>query len=148
MGFYMVCPRFSLRSDKLVVIPNVCNSWRKVLYGFDCWQEIEIDWLDWASHSCDFFNRSQSLRTLKLPRRTISKAKVENVAPKLSTITYMDVRATVETVEPVDSRQLNLTKRERCMGSIMFYDLSLLDEEAFVVAATMPKLKELVLRPQ
>lgn len=105
------------------------------------------------SHSVALFKflsaSATSLRTLKLPRSAISDLIVEQVAAKLSTITSLDLSycKTIgfPALDAIGKHCKHLTKLQRCMYGWEL-DKNSQDEEAFAIAATMPKLKHLEIR--
>ncbi|PON41062.1 LRR domain containing protein, partial [Trema orientale] len=89
---------------------------------------------------------SQSLGTLKLPRSWISDSTVKDVAPRLSTIKYLDVRHCgnigAPALEAIGNSCRHLIRLDRTVEEHISYSRSI-DEEATAIAATMPKLKHL-----
>ncbi|PON68405.1 LRR domain containing protein [Parasponia andersonii] len=89
---------------------------------------------------------SQSLGILKLPRSWISDSTVKDVAPRLSTIIYLDVRhcgnIRAPALEAIGNNYRYLIRLDITVEEYISYSRSL-DEEATAIAATMPKLKHL-----
>lgn len=83
---------------------------------------------------------------MKLPRSEISDSIVEQVAPRLSTLSYLDVsycrKIGAPALEAIGKHCKLLTGLGRAVDPLIFYKGSQ-DDEAFAIAATMPKLKHL-----
>lgn len=163
----------------LTVVPQVCKSWRKVVNGPYCWQEIDIE--EWSgeskpqnidrmvhmlvARSCgslqklcvcelssDSFvfvveNSARALRTLRLMRSDISDTIVEQVAPKLSAITSLDLsycsNIGARALESFGKHCKLLTWLCRNMRPIDMDERSSQNEEAHAIATWMPNLKQL-----
>ncbi|KAM1068380.1 hypothetical protein ACFX2B_000354 [Malus domestica] len=165
--------------ETLTVIPRVCKSWGRAVYGPYCWQEIDI--AEWSKfrppetitrmlqmlvirssgslrklcvaglpndQTFSFIaDHAKSLRTLQLPRSEISDSIVEQVAARLSSITFLDVSycKTIggPALEAFGKHCRHLRKLQRCMYGWEVLDKVSQDDEALAIAATMPKLKHL-----
>ncbi|XP_021824045.1 F-box protein FBW2-like [Prunus avium] len=92
-------------------------------------------------------DHANSLRTLQLPRSEISDLIVEQVAARLSTITFLNVSycKTIggPALEAIGKHCKHLRKLQRCMHGWELLDRVSQDDEALAIAATMPKLKHL-----
>ena len=90
---------------------------------------------------------AKSLQTLRLPRSEISDSIVENVAWKLSTITFLDVsyckKLGAPALEAIGKHCKLLTGLRRLKHPLEIVDKLNQDDEALAIAATMPKLKRL-----
>ena len=90
---------------------------------------------------------AKSLQTLRLPRSEISDPIVEEVAWKLSTITFLDVsycrKMGAPALEAIGKHCKFLTGLRRIMHPLEIIDKLTQDDEALAIAATMPKLKHL-----
>ncbi|CAL5385910.1 unnamed protein product [Camellia sinensis] len=158
----------------LTVVPRVCKSWDKVVMGPYCWQEIDIE--EWSSRS-DPDNIDQMLRMLivrsggslrklcvselqsdlifsfiadqmlRLPRSDMSDAIVEQVAGKLSSITFLDLsyccKIGAPALEAIGKHCKLLTGLRRNMHPIDMDGKLSQEDEAHAIAVTMPKLKHL-----
>ncbi|OUZ99617.1 F-box domain [Macleaya cordata] len=88
------------------------------------------------------------LQTLRLPRSKISDCIVEQVAEKLSTITYLDVshctNIGARSLEAIGKNCKSLVELRRVMKPAeMEHSKLFQDDEAHAIATTMPKLKKL-----
>lgn len=98
---------------------------------------------------CIFFSfaSSRSLQTLELPRSEISDSIVEEVAGKLSNITFLDVSYCVKigarALEAFGKHCKFLVKLKRVMHPVEVVDKLCQDDEAHAIACTMPRLKHL-----
>lgn len=92
-------------------------------------------------------DHAKSLQTLRLPRSEISDPIVEEVAWKLSTITFLDVsycrKMGAPALEAIGKHCKFLTGLRRIMHPLEIIDKLTQDDEALAIAATMPKLKHL-----
>ncbi|KAB2597453.1 F-box protein FBW2-like [Pyrus ussuriensis x Pyrus communis] len=92
-------------------------------------------------------DHAKSLRTLQLPRSEISDSIVEQVAARLSSVTFLDVSycKTIggPALEAFGKHCRHLRKLQRCMYGWEVLDKVSQDDEALAIAATMPKLKHL-----
>lgn len=90
---------------------------------------------------------AKSLQTLGLPRSEISDSIVENLAWKLSTITFLDVsyckKMGAPALEAIGKHCKFLTGLRRIMHPPEIVDKPSQDDEALAIASTMPKLKRL-----
>ena len=89
---------------------------------------------------------AQSLRVLKLPGSEISDSMVEQVACRLTTLIYLDLsycyKIGAPALEAIGKNCEHLTSLNRTIDLYSF-DESSQDDEAFAIAASMPKLKYL-----
>lgn len=92
-------------------------------------------------------DHAKSLQTLRLPRSEISDPIVEELAWKLSTITFLDVsycrKMGAPALEAIGKHCKFLTGLRRIMHPLEIIDKLTQDDEALAIAATMPKLKHL-----
>ncbi|KAL5582596.1 hypothetical protein UlMin_015038 [Ulmus minor] len=144
--------------DKFCVIPSVCKSWKRVLTGPSCWQEIDI--LKWSTdvdngdRICMLYfllmRNSGLLKTLsicctlKMPMSFLSDSIVIENASKLSNLRFLDVSYCssigAPALEAIGKHCKHLTGLRRTCEKIRG---KYFDEEAFAIAATMPNLKRL-----
>ncbi|XP_058781957.1 F-box protein FBW2 [Vicia villosa] len=88
-----------------------------------------------------------SLRSLRLPRSNMSDLVVEQIAGKFSMITFLDVSYCIKigasAIEMIGMNCKMLEGLCRNMHPLDTADKPLQDDEAYAIAATMPKLKHL-----
>ncbi|KAJ7965733.1 F-box protein FBW2 [Quillaja saponaria] len=88
-----------------------------------------------------------SLQTLRLPRSEISDSIVEQIAGRLSTITFLDlsycVKIGAHALEIIGKNSKLLVGLCRNMHPLDTAGKPLQDDEAYAIASTMPKLKHL-----
>ncbi|CAK8566358.1 unnamed protein product [Lathyrus sativus] len=88
-----------------------------------------------------------SLRSLRLPRSNMSDLVVEQIAGKFSMITFLDVsyciKISASAIEMIGMNCKMLEGLCRNMHPLDTADKPLQDDEAYAIAATMPKLKHL-----
>ncbi|KAG6774138.1 hypothetical protein POTOM_021487 [Populus tomentosa] len=142
----------------LTVVPRVCKSWSRV--GPYCWQDINIEELTTRCHpdhldrmlqmlitrSCGCLRKlAASLQTLRIPRSDISDSIVEQIAGRLSTITFLDVSYRTKisgcALQAIGKRCKLLVGLCRNMHPLDTEGMETQDDEASAIAATMPKLK-------
>lgn len=93
------------------------------------------------------FASAGSLQTLRMPRSEISDSIVEQIAGRLSTLTFLDLSYCVK----IGGRALEIIGRHckllaglcRNMHPLDTADMASQDDEAYAIASTMPKLKRL-----
>lgn len=94
-------------------------------------------------------DHAKSLQTLQLPRSEIGNEMVEQVAWRLSTITFLDIshcrNIGAPALEAIGKHCKSLTRLRRTMHPLELIDKLSQDDEALVIAATMPKLRHLEL---
>ncbi|EOX92056.1 hypothetical protein QUC31_003442 [Theobroma cacao] len=92
-------------------------------------------------------DNAKSLQTLRLPRSEISDAVVEQVAGKLSSVTFLDVsycrNIGAPALEAIGKHCKSLMGLRRTMHPLEVIDKQSQDDEALAIATTMPKLKQL-----
>ncbi|GMY11388.1 F-box protein FBW2-like [Fagus crenata] len=92
-------------------------------------------------------DHAKSLQTLRLPRSEISNEIVEQVAWRLSTLTFLDIshcrNIGVPALEMIGKHCKSLTGLRRTMHPLELIDKLNQDDEALAIAATMPKLRHL-----
>ncbi|GMI98054.1 SKP1/ASK-Interacting protein 18, F-BOX WITH WD-40 2 [Hibiscus trionum] len=92
-------------------------------------------------------DNAKSLQTLRLPRSEISDSVVEQVAGRLSTVTFLDVsycrNIGAPALEAIGKHCKLLMGLRRTMHPLEVIDKLSQDDEAFAIATTMPKLKQL-----
>ncbi|GLT33731.1 hypothetical protein SLA2020_082950 [Shorea laevis] len=92
-------------------------------------------------------DNAKSLQILRLPRSEISDSMVEQVAARLSAITFLDVsycrNIGALALEAIGKNCKSLTCLRRTMHPLKVAEKLSQDDEAFAIAATMPKLKRL-----
>ncbi|XP_058096867.1 F-box protein FBW2 [Magnolia sinica] len=92
-------------------------------------------------------DRARSLQTLQLPRSEISDSIVEQVAGKLSNITFLDLsycgKIGARALEAFGKHCKSLVGLKRIMHPLEVADKVCQDDEALAIATTMPKLKHL-----
>ncbi|GMI67216.1 SKP1/ASK-Interacting protein 18, F-BOX WITH WD-40 2 [Hibiscus trionum] len=163
----------------LTVVPRVCKSWRRVVTGPYCWQDVDIE--QWSQQcrpdtldrmvqmlitrssgslrklcvtglandrSFSFIaDNAKSLQTLRLPRSEISDSIVEQVAGRLSSVTFLDIsyckNIGAPALEAIGKHCKLLMGLRRTMHPLEVIDKVSQDDEAFAIATTMPKLKQL-----
>ncbi|XP_010273021.1 PREDICTED: F-box protein FBW2 isoform X2 [Nelumbo nucifera] len=88
-----------------------------------------------------------SLQTLQLPRSEISDSMVEQVADRLSTISFLDLsycgKIGARALEAIGKHCKLLVGLRRVMHPLEVEDRFSQDDEAHAIATTMPKLKHL-----
>lgn len=88
-----------------------------------------------------------SLQTLQVPRSEISDSIVEQVAGRLSNITFLDVsycrKIGARALEAIGKHCKSLVRLRRVMHPIQVTDKVCQDDEAHAIAFSMPKLKNL-----
>ncbi|KAJ1696255.1 hypothetical protein LUZ63_004767 [Rhynchospora breviuscula] len=88
-----------------------------------------------------------SLKTLELPRSQITDSMVEQVAPRLAGITFLDVSYCTKmgprALEAFGRSCRSLVGLRRRMYPLAVADKESQDEEAHAIASTMPKLRHL-----
>uniref|UniRef100_A0A5B7A0Y9 F-box protein FBW2 n=1 Tax=Davidia involucrata TaxID=16924 RepID=A0A5B7A0Y9_DAVIN len=120
-----------------MLIARSCGSLRKL-----CISGLSTD------QSFSFIaDHAKSLQTLRLPRSEISDSIVEQVAGRLSSITFLDVsycrKIGAPALEVIGKHCKFLTGLRRTMHPLEVIDKLSQDDEALAIAATMPKLKHL-----
>ncbi|KAA8546788.1 hypothetical protein F0562_003217 [Nyssa sinensis] len=94
-------------------------------------------------------DHAKSLQTLRLPSSEISNSIVEQVAGRLSSLTFLDVSYCrmigAPALEAIGKHCKFLTRLRRTMHPLEMIDKLSQDDEALAIAATMPKLKHLEL---
>ncbi|GAB4848708.1 hypothetical protein Ancab_003435 [Ancistrocladus abbreviatus] len=104
-----------------------------------------------STSTCLYFiaNNAKSLQNLKLPRSEISDLIAEQIAGRLSNLTSLDLsyctKAGAPALEAFGRNCKLLTSLLRNMQPWDTIDRLSQDDEAFAIAATMPKLKHLEL---
>ncbi|KAK8479647.1 hypothetical protein V6N11_034249 [Hibiscus sabdariffa] len=92
-------------------------------------------------------DNAKSLQTLRLPRSEISDSIVERVAGRLSSVTFLDLsycrNIGAPALEAIGKHCKLLMGLRRTMHPLEVIDKVSQDDEAFAIAATMPKLKQL-----
>ncbi|KAK8672949.1 hypothetical protein V6N13_111306 [Hibiscus sabdariffa] len=92
-------------------------------------------------------DNAKSLRTLQLPRSEISDSVVEQVAGRLSSVTFLDVsyckNIGAPALEAIGKHCKLLMGLRRTMHPLEVVDKLSQDDEALAIANTMPKLKQL-----
>ncbi|CAI9109500.1 OLC1v1009330C1 [Oldenlandia corymbosa var. corymbosa] len=92
-------------------------------------------------------NHAKYLQTLSLQRSEISDSIVEQVAAKLSAVTFLDLsycsKIGAHALEAVGKHCKFLTSLRRIMHPLEVIDKGSQDDEALAIASTMPKLKHL-----
>ncbi|XP_059642087.1 F-box protein FBW2-like [Cornus florida] len=92
-------------------------------------------------------DHAKSLQTLRLQRSEISDSVVEQIAGRLSSITFLDVsycrKIGAPALEAIGRHCKFLTGLRRIMHPLEAIDKLSQDDEAHAIAATMPKLKHL-----
>ncbi|XP_062112555.1 F-box protein FBW2-like [Humulus lupulus] len=92
---------------------------------------------------------AQCLGTLKLPSLWIESSTIEDAAEMLSTVTHLDIsyngyfELKVEAIKAIGYHCKSLEWFNMNMSVDSCLEDSLLDEQAFAIASTMPKLKHL-----
>lgn len=90
---------------------------------------------------------AKSLQTLRLPRSEISDPVLEQLVGKFSNVTFLDISYCnymgVRALEAIGKQCKNLTFLRRTMHPLEVIDKISQDDEAYAIAATMPKLKQL-----
>ncbi|XP_022941258.1 F-box protein FBW2-like isoform X1 [Cucurbita pepo subsp. pepo] len=88
-----------------------------------------------------------SLQTLRLPRSNISDALVEQIAGRLSAVTFLDLsycdKISASSLESIGKNCKALVGICRNLHPLHTAGMPLLDDEAYAIAATMPKLEHL-----
>uniref|UniRef100_A0A5B6ZXQ4 F-box domain-containing protein n=1 Tax=Davidia involucrata TaxID=16924 RepID=A0A5B6ZXQ4_DAVIN len=94
-------------------------------------------------------DHAKSLQTLRLPSSEISDSIVEQVAGRLSSVTFLDISYCrmigAPALEAIGKHCKFLTRLRRTMHPLEVIDKLSQDDEALAIAATMPKLKHLEL---
>ncbi|KAE8694074.1 serine/threonine-protein phosphatase 2A activator-like [Hibiscus syriacus] len=120
----------------LTIVPRFCKSWWRAVTGPYCWRDIDIE--QW-SHQCR--------TTLRLPGSELSDSIVEQVAGRHSSVTFLDVsycrNIGAPALEVIGKHCKLLMGLRRTMHPLEVIDKLSQDDEAFSVAMTMPKLKQL-----
>ncbi|OMO73053.1 F-box protein FBW2 isoform 1 [Corchorus olitorius] len=92
-------------------------------------------------------DNAKSLQTLRLPRSEISDSVVEEVAGRLSSVTFLDVsycrNIGAPALEAIGKHCKSLMGLRRTMHPLEVIDKQSQDDEALAIATTMPKLKQL-----
>ncbi|PPR81439.1 hypothetical protein GOBAR_AA39269 [Gossypium barbadense] len=92
-------------------------------------------------------DNAKSLQTLRLPRSEISDSIVEQVAGRLFSVTFLDVsycrNIGAPALEAIGKNCKLLMGLRRTMHPLEVIDKLSQDDEAFAIATTMPKLKQL-----
>ncbi|XP_022774987.1 F-box protein FBW2-like [Durio zibethinus] len=92
-------------------------------------------------------DNAKSLQTLRLPRSEISDSVVEQVAGRLSSVTFLDVsycrNIRASALEAIGKHCKLLMGLRRTMHPLEVIDKLSQDDEALAIATTMPKLKQL-----
>ncbi|XWS41600.1 hypothetical protein CRYUN_Cryun17cG0095900 [Craigia yunnanensis] len=92
-------------------------------------------------------DNAKSLQTLRLPRSDISDSVVEQVAGRLSSVTFLDVsycrNIGAAALEAIGKHCKLLMGLRRTMHPLEVIDKLSQDNEALAIATTMPKLKQL-----
>ncbi|KAL0917076.1 hypothetical protein M5K25_012117 [Dendrobium thyrsiflorum] len=122
-----------------LLVRRSCGSFRRLV----------VSGLPNDSLFCFIAEHSSSLQSLELPSSEITDAVVEQVAGKLSNITFLDISS----CKKIGARALkafgkhcqSLVGLRRTMRPLEVTDMACHDEEAVAIALTMPKLRHLEL---
>lgn len=92
-------------------------------------------------------DHAKSLQTLRLPRSEISDSIVEQVAGRLSNVTFLDIsycyKIGASALEVIGRHLTHLRVLRRNMHPVEVVNMVSQDDEASAIAATMPRLRHL-----